>query len=328
LKKVTDRQFIEAWERLGGAQAVSEELDMNVRSVHLRRRSIEASHGMELKAKHGMWVLKEQEFIRLQLDNARVLVSSDIHVWPDVETTAMAAFVLACEHMKPDVVVLNGDVFDGTTISRFGPSEANKQPSPKEELEACVSWVGRVAAAARKGNRKVRLIWTMGNHDNRYVRKLVEAAAGYAGIHGMDIRDHFPEWEFCYRLTINEGEPGHTDVVHNWAGGVHAAYNNVLRSGVSYVTGHTHRSLTRPWRDRTGMRWGVETGTGMEIDGPQAYYVAGRPVDWHPGFPLLTFHKGRLLRPEHLDVLEEGEFSFRGQVVAIDEFSQSLALGR
>lgn len=320
MKRITDKQFIDTWQRLQGAAAVARELGMAVRAVHTRRRSLEESYGIELKAANKVWKLKEQDFVNLQLDNARVLVGSDIHVWPEVETTAMAAFVLACEHMRPDVVVLNGDVFDGTEISRFGSSEHNKKPSPAQELAACVAWVGRVTAAARRGNPKVRLIWVMGNHDNRYVRLLVEHAAGYAGVHGMDIRDHFPDWQFCYRLTINEGEPGHTDIVHNWAGGVHAAYNNVLRSGVSYVTGHTHRNLTRPWRDRSGVRYGVETGTGLEIDGPQTYYVAGRPVDWHPGFPLLTYHRGRLLRPEHLDVLEEGEFSFRGQVVEIDSF--------
>lgn len=318
--QVTDAQFLEAWQRLQSASGVAKELGMNLRSVQRRRRSLEARDGIELAAKSQLWVTRESDFCRLELDSGRVLVSSDIHVWPGVETTAMQAFILACQFMQPDAVVLNGDVFDGTTLSRFANNEFNKVPSAAEELKACVDWAERVVAAARKGNPRVRLIWVMGNHDNRYLRRLLESASGYEGVPGMDLRDHFPAWEFCYRFTVNEGQASHTDFVHNWAGGIHAAYNNVMRSGVSYVTGHTHRNLTRPWRDRTGQRYGVETGTGLEIDGPQSYYVGGRPVDWHPGFPVLTYHRGRLLRPEHIDVLEDGLVSFRGQVLDVDEF--------
>lgn len=325
-RKVTDQHFIDTWRELQSTAQVSQALGLTYRATQGRRRSIEDAYGIELKSTTKMWVMKEQEFVNMELDDARVLVGSDIHVWPGVETTAMRAFVLACEYMQPDVVVLNGDVFDGTTISRFTPSEWNKKPSPAEELRACIEWVAKVVLAARRGNRKVRLVWTMGNHDNRYIRQLCEAASGYLGVKGMDIRDHFPDWEFCYRFTINEGTTGHTDIVHNWAGGVHAAYNNVLKSGVNYVTGHTHRNQSIPMRDRTGVRYGVETGTGLDIDGPQSYYVSGRPVNWHPGFPLLTFWKGQLLRPEHVDVVGDGLFSFRGQVVDADLFSQAPRL--
>jgi hypothetical protein len=112
-----------------------------------------------------------------------------------------------------------------------------------------------------------------------------------------------------------------TDVVHNWAGGVHAAYNNVLRSGVSYVTGHTHRNLVRPWMDRSGLRWGIETGTLAGDGHPSSYYIAGRPVDWHPGFILLTFFEGKLLRPEHVDVFDGQRVSHRGVIATPPDFS-------
>jgi hypothetical protein len=155
----------------------------------------------------------------------------------------------------------------------------------------------------------------MGNHDQRFVRKLAEGAGEFEGVPGFDIRDHFPGWEFCYRYTVNPGKDGMTDFVHNWAGGIHAAYNNVLRSGCNYVTGHTHRLMDRPWSDRTGRRYGIETGTLIEIDGPQSYYVGGRPTDWGPGFPVLTFRNGRLMRPEYVDVIGKNLFTFRAQTV-------------
>lgn len=201
-------------------------------------------------------------------------------------------------------------MFDGCQLSRFGSNEWNKLPSTAKELEACREYLWKIKEAAPEG---CRLIWVMGNHDQRFIRKLVDGAGEFQGIHGFDLRDHFPDWETCYRFTVNEGEPGMTDFVHNWANGIHAAYNNTLRAGCNYVTGHTHRLMDRPWNDRTGRRYGIETGTLTDTDGPQAYYVAGRPVDWGSGFPVLTYNNSVLLRPEYVDVVDEGVACFRSE---------------
>ena len=150
---VPDQAFIEIWQKLQSASGVARALGVTERKVMTRRRRVEARYGIELKTRNTTWVMKEQDFIEMEIDTDRVLISSDIHVWPDVNTTAMDAFVLACEHMRPAVVILNGDVFDGSTISRFGASEYNKQPSPAQELQACIEYVNRVTVAARRGRR-------------------------------------------------------------------------------------------------------------------------------------------------------------------------------
>ena len=311
--RISDEDFIRMWNTLGGAAAVAKELGVGQRGVLARRRAVENRHGIILSAEVKREI-KEQKFIEMDLKDAIIAVSSDLHCWPGEMTTGQKAFLATIKHMKPQVVVLNGDVFDGAKVSRFGSSEWNKLPSVAEELKACVEYLWKIRKVAPQGTR---FIWVQGNHDQRFVRKIIDGASEFEGVPGFDIRDHFPDWEMCYRFTVNPGKDGMTDFVHNWAGGIHAAYNNVLRAGCNYVTGHTHRLMDRPWADRTGRRYGVETGTLTEIDGPQAYYVGGRPVDWGAGFPVLTFKDGRLLRPEYVDVIGKDKISFRSQVVAV-----------
>lgn len=309
--RCSDQEFISLWNELGSPSKVATELGVNLRSVYERRRRLETAYNIVLSAEPRPEI-KEMKFLDHVLDDGIVVTASDLHCWPGEFTTAQKAFLATIKHMQPDVCVLNGDVFDGAKVSRFGSSEWNKLPSVAQELKACINYLAAIKKAAPK---KTRLIWVMGNHDQRFARKLIEAAGEFESVAGFDLRDHFPGWEFCYRFTVNPNSDGMTDFVHNWAGGIHAAYNNVLRSGCNYVTGHTHRLLDRPWSDRSGRRYGIETGTLTDVDGPQSYYVAGRPVDWGSGFPVLTYREGKLMRPEYVDVIGKNKISFRAQIV-------------
>lgn len=269
-----------------------------------------------LDANTNLTLLQEQRFAEFHINHGSVVVCSDVHCWPGDLTTAQRAFIWFVQNIKPKMVVINGDLFDGSSLSRFPSSNWNTKPTIRQELDACVRFTTAVESVA--GNAK--LMFVPGNHDERFNRKLASEVSEFAGISGFNLFDYFPRWEVCYRLTVNPEGNGATDIVHNWAGGIHAAYNNVLRSGVSYVTGHTHRNLVRPWSDRTGTRWGVESGTLAGADHPSAYYVGGRPTDWHPGFVVLTYHDGMLLRPEQVDVVGGTHVSYRGVVAEPPEF--------
>lgn len=319
-RKHTDEEILRAVEIHGSAYSAAKALGVAHSPLAARIRKLRAGGFVGNHDEKGrplpQWKLKEKQFIELSLDEGRVLVASDLHVWPGERTTALRALLLSARHMKPDVLVLNGDVFDGVTTSRWGANEWNRVPSTQEEIRAVTEYLGELRAEAKKAGVKHCII-TLGNHDQRFVRTLAAHAAGFEGLPGFDIRDYFVGWDVCYRVTVNPEGDGMTDILHDWAGGIHAAYNNTLRSGVNYVTGHTHRLMDRPFRDRRGRRFGIETGTCVELNGPQTYYAAGRPADSQSGFVLLTYHQGKLLRPEYVDVLEEGKISFRGQIVEV-----------
>lgn len=312
--KFTDQQIIDAIRRHGSTYMAAKALGVQHPNLHRRARRL---GGDELALKDtSRWVLKQNQTIEIEVPNGRVLVASDLHLWPGERTTALRALLLSVKHMKPTALVLNGDIFDGVTTSRFGADEWNKYPTTQEEIRAVTEYLEELLAVAKKAGVRHTLI-TIGNHDQRFVRLLAAHAGQVEGMHGMDIRDYFVGWDVAYRVTVNPDTDGMTDIVHNWAGGIHAAYNNALRSGVNYVTGHTHRLMDRPWRDRRGRRFGIETGTCVEQHGPQTYYHAGRPADQQSGFVVLTYHKHQLLRPEYVDVIDEDVISFRGQVLEV-----------
>ena len=309
---LSDEQLIEGLRVHGSAYMLAKAMGMSHSNLlaRLKRKNLLHLQTNAIAQDRTTWTLKEQDFLELDIEDGSVLVASDFHIWPGARTTGQRALLRAARELKPVAVVANGDVFDGNQVSRFPASEWNKTPTMQEELRAAREYMDDLAEAAGRAHR----IWVMGNHDQRFTRALVAQAAAFEGVEGFDIRDHFPAWKLVYRLTVNPDAPSMTDVCHNWNNGIHAAYNNALRSGVNYVTGHTHRLQYRHWADRRGTRYGVETGTLMDPEGPQSYYVGGRPTDWVPGFVLLTYAGGQLLQPEFVQVLGEGRVAFRGKV--------------
>jgi hypothetical protein len=86
------------------------------------------------------------------------------------------------------------------------------------------------------------------------------------------------------------------------------------------VTGHLHSLKVTPYDDYNGTRWGVDTGTLAAKEGEQFVdYTEDNPRNWRSGFAVLTFHKGRLLWPEVVNVRDEeaGEVEFRGRTYAV-----------
>src|SRR5581483_6254156 len=147
----------------------------------------------------------------------------------------------------PQLVVLNGDVMDGATISRHPRTGWEQRPTLRQELDACLERLGEIEAAAPKG---CELIWTRGNHDARFETYLAANAPGFEGVRGMTLQEQFPLWTFTVSVMVNRN-----------ANGVHATYNNTLKSGINIVCGHLHQLRVFSWGDYKGRRYGVDSGT-------------------------------------------------------------------
>jgi hypothetical protein len=315
-KKYSDEEFIGAWKRLGSPSAVAKELNLNIRSVNARRDSLERKYDIILETvsqpaqrvkkeipKQGFRAIKEKVV-------GPVIIGSDGHFWPGERSTAFGAMIEIIKDLQPSMVIMNGDSFDGARISRHAPSTWIQTPSVAEELDAVKERHAEIEAHAPPD---CNLIWTDGNHDNRFMARLAQAAPEYVQVQGFSIVDHFPAWQFCTSLWLND----HTVVKHRFNQGVHGAYNNTLKSGKSTVTGHTHRLQAIMFSDYNGLRWGVECGTLSEY-GPENdkfAYAEDNPVNWSQGFVVLHFApSGILLEPEFCRVIN-GRAWFRGQPV-------------
>jgi hypothetical protein len=317
----TNKQFLAVWEQYKSPSLVARALGISERAVHSRKRRIEQEIGKPLPVKDQRFKFRVQkqdysQRVQMGIEDGVVITFSDAHFWPGLYSTAYIALLHLIEELQPKAVVANGDVFDGAGISRHPRIGWDKAPSVIEELKACTTALGEIEETAKKARRNVKLYWPLGNHDARFETFLAANAPQYEHVHGFSLRDHFPEWQPCWSVWNGD----HTVIKHRLKGGVHATHNNTMTAGVNIVTGHLHSLKVSGYTDYRGTRYGVDTGTLAEPRGPQfENYTEQGPLNWRSGFAVLTFHKGRLLMPELVQVCGSGEVEFRGQVLQVAE---------
>ena len=309
----SESEFVEMFESLGPSE-MARALGCNYRSVMGRRSNLQrklkrAIHAPPHRTPHNDYE-EHPHRIHLTVKDGVVIAGSDAHYWPGIVSTAHKAFVKFCRDLSPVAVIKNGDELDGSTISKHQPIGWEHRPALIDEMETCKERLFEITQAATRAKR----IWCLGNHDSRFETRLAHIAPEYAHVHGVHLKDHFPDWEPCWSVWINN------DVVvkHRFRGGIHATHNNVMWAGKTMITGHLHSQQVRPFSDYNGTRWGVDLGTMADPYGPQFVdYTEDNPKNWRSAFGVLTFHKGRLLMPELCLVFDKNHIQFRGQVIEV-----------
>jgi hypothetical protein len=320
----SDTEFIQLWGQLQSAQKIAEHLGIANRAVHLRRRYIEKTYNMALHASDHRGVKydknKPKSFsplkqVELGMLDSCVIIFSDAHFIPHQRTTAFKGLLYMIQTLAPAAVICNGDAFDGASISRH---DVTDQPATTviQELKACQGALGEIEEAAKSARHNVKLLWTWGNHDVRFGNRLAQHAPQFKEVLGFKLTDHFLDWEFCWAVWPTD------DVIikHRYKSGVHATHNNTVQAGKSVVTGHLHSLKVTPFSDFNGVRYGVDTGTLAETDGPQFTYAELNPNNHRSGFVVLNFFNGELLWPEIVAKHSEDHIQFRGDVIDVSAF--------
>jgi len=321
-EKCSDEVFIALWHEHQSAAKLSKILNITERNIHLRRRSMEKIHNIKLSAsdyKGAMYDARKQSFSPLkQIDlgilDGTVLVFSDAH-FIGQRTTAFKGLLWAIETFKPKAVICNGDAFDGASISRHDVTEL-PQTSVIQELKATQSALDEIEEIAKSVRHNVKLCFTWGNHDVRFGNRLAQHAPQFKEVQGFKLTDHIPNWDFCWAVWPTSK----VIVKHRYKNGVHAAHNNTVNAGVSIITGHLHSLKVTPFSDYNGNRFGVDTGTLAEPDGPQFTYAELNPSNHRSGFAVLNFFNGQLLWPELVHRFSEDHVEFRGEVIDVSAF--------
>lgn len=309
--RTSDDEFCRIWRLYFSPTQVAAHAGMSIRNVHQRANALRAG-GYDLPVFHHntrhpvetSWTYPPE--IRWSMSNAVVMVASDLHIWPESHHPRPAiqrVFLQLAHELQPTAIVLAGDLIDASRICRHGGIRGQAMPTVADEAGAMAQYLRELPAAEHRAV-------TMGNHDLRVDNFLAAQASELADWAGR-LSDRTPDWQWAYSVVINDN----TEIRHDWHGGLHAAYNNVLRSGVSFVTGHTHDLDIRPYQDRRGMRYGVQCGMLNDPRGPQWEWTHGRPSRARSGFAVLTYDdQGRLLPPELCEWLD-GRAVFRGRVL-------------
>lgn len=309
----SDADFIKLFHELGPAE-MARRIGVTESNVMKRRRRLEERHQIRLVAPGPSATpipRQHPERIHYEVEDGIVLVGSDPHFWPGDDTPAWRAFVKFAKDLRPKIIVMNGDAFDGASVSRHPPIGWTKIPTVQQEIEYTQDRLSELERAKPVG---CKLAWPLGNHDMRFETRIATAAPELAKVMGTSLHDHFPAWEPCWSVWINN----RVVIKHRWKGGVHGVHNNAVGSGVAMITGHDHALRVSPYSDYTGTRWGVSCGTLADPYGQQfTDYSEDNPRNHRSGFVVLTFRKHQLLWPEVVDVINEGQVSFRGEVITV-----------
>jgi len=242
------------------------------------------------------------QFSTHEVVDGSVIVGGDLHAWPGNVPLMWRAFVAVAKKIKPQGIILNGDILDGARVSRHGAVLGSAAPKVDAEIDAAHEMLAMLPKTPIR-------VWTMGNHDVR-VNNYLAANAPELDTYAGRLEDRFPQWAFCYAAIVNNVE-----IRHRFRGGIHAAWNNALHTGTSIVTGHTHQLQITAVRNRNGSHWGVEAGMLGDPRSRAFEYHEGQPSRAHEGFVVLSFdQEGQMLPPEFCEMVR-GRPIFRGQAV-------------
>lgn len=258
-------------------------------------------NGIPDKNINGKWLYPR--IITKEVPNTCWIIGSDLHIWDGDPPLIYKAFVKVSKAIKPDGIILNGDIIDGARISRHPSTRGSKAPKIEKEIETAKKWLKMLPKTKHR-------LWTMGNHDIR-IENYIAANANELDGYIMSLQEHFPDWEIAWAFELN----GSVEVRHRFRGGIHAGWNNALHGGLSMITGHTHQLQITAMRDRNGSRWGIETGTLADPAGPQFQYAEGSPSRSQMGFAIISFDEEGNMMPPELCEMVRGRPVFRGEYV-------------
>jgi len=254
--------------------------------------------------------------VSLEIRNGIVLIGSDFHIWPETTSTCLRAFKKFVKDLRPDAVVLNGDVMDFPRISRH-PQNWETAPDPAAEIEAAQDHLNDIEMACKRGAHK---IWPIGNHDQRLEALIANSLPQLRGMKGVHLSDFFPTWRKAMSCFINERFDGGVTVIKHKpvGGGKYATRNYVERAGIHAVHGHFHRQGIVTVSDYNEYdRYGVDAGCVADKDHCAFLYTQDAPLDWRSGFVLLTYRNGRLMSPELITKWDDKSVQFRGEIIQV-----------
>ena len=235
----------------------------------------------------------------------RVAVLSDLHV-PYHSMVAVKAAVDYCMKKKPSTVVLNGDVADFYSISRH-----QKDPS-KRDLEQEITAVREMLAWIRyQFGKKCRIVYKIGNHEDRWAHYLWNCAPEISHSPRMDVKEWLDAEKYGIEM-VGEQRPimvGKLPVFHGHELGkgisspVNAARGAFMRTLSTLLVGHSHRSShhTEP------NVWGTQTScwsTGCLADLRPAYAVINK---WQHGAAFVEVENTGEYRVENFRIGPNGE---------------------
>lgn len=213
----------------------------------------------------------------------RVLVLSDIHI-PYHDHGALAVAMAYAEHYAPTVIVLNGDILDFHEVSSH-PQDRHNVITFEDELAEGRQFL----RALRAAHKDAKIVFTMGNHEDRLQRYLTNRAPELSSMTELAL-DRVLDFEALGVVFVNADdkypvgplEVFHGSIIRKDSG--NSARAHMDRRGGGVLMGHTHRLAMVSKTDRRGTHWAVENG---HLSDPSPSWCVD--PNWQQGFSTIDF---------------------------------------
>ncbi len=247
-----------------------------------------------------------------EADYEKSLFLPDPHP-PFHDPEAWATALAFARHFKPDRVFLLGDFLDFYQLSRF-----DRDPERVGHLQADLDCAHQLLKEVRKSAKDAPIQYLQGNHEDRLRRFLWTKAAELSGLRDLDIRRllrlsdlgiRYVEEPFIrYRSCVVK----HGDIVRLRSG--YTATGELDRTGLSGVSGHTHRLGHIYRRNAAGAFTWLEAGCLCQLD-PQHWARRPAVTDWMHGLAYGEFRKeGRRFVLHTLPIIK-GRVNYGGKEI-------------
>lgn len=234
----------------------------------------------------------------------RVLRLSDIH-FPLHDERALEASINYGIKKDPTVLLLDGDIIDCHSISRY-----DKDPRHRY-TETELRMIADQFSDFRKAFPKARIIYKSGNHEFRIESYLLSKAPELFGLPGMDLPGlismvNGPESIMGVEFIGDNRtiRMGHLSFLHGHefrgGGGVNPARWIYLRTGVSCIIGHFHKTSEHSEPNLHGSQIGCwSTGCLCELR-PQY----DRKAKWNHGFAYVDVDSDGMFNVENRRIID------------------------
>ncbi len=184
---------------------------------------------------------------------SRIVSLSDLHV-PYHDVAAVNAALEMCEDWRPDLVIVNGDLYDSYLISSFEKEPARLGATLQDEFDAARPITKRIDELG------CRVVFILGNHEAR-INALVAKNPGLAKLRSLEwhaMAEIPSRWEILPQHSRYRFE--HLDIHHGdikqGPGGRYVAARMLEDLKRSSLFGHFHRDQFYPEPDGDGVTRG------------------------------------------------------------------------
>lgn len=232
------------------------------------------------------------------------LVISDIHA-PDQDDAALDVMFQIGRDLNPHGVIIDGDFFNCSSLSRFTPNAEQHLRWKDEQREAL-----KVAVQVNQNFPGQRKIFIPGNHDVRPQKWIDSNALPLQGYFTLEewlgIQDLGWELHDTFELAGGDLLIKHGTSVSQHAG--QSVKKEVDRAGVSVIMGHCHRmgwiEITKYGYSLVGCELGCLANLRPDYANPEDV------VNWQHGFAVVTEYE------DDFDIelvrIKNGRAQFRG----------------